>query len=155
MRFAENLLQSSQFIHMCDDFFSDELNNLIQVTAILQGRGEISDEDRNDRLRKLQTELNLGDYTKDQPDPPVVLDIRLPSDGMRVMLFDHVFHLIEKNLKKLKKVHKSSEMEKHQEVIELIKKYYPIKLKGAYRKFRQQDQKMMQQNFEKNISRAS
>ena len=76
---------------------------------------------------------------------------------MRVMLFDNIHHLIEKNLKKIRKVHsrKSSDLLKHEEVIEQIKKYYPIKLKGAFRKFKQQDMKMMQQNFEKNISYAS
>ena len=37
--FAEQLLQSSQFIHMCDDFFSDELNNFQMMVAILKREG--------------------------------------------------------------------------------------------------------------------
>jgi hypothetical protein len=50
VRFASALLKSTQFIHFCDEFFSDvsvggdgELTNYQMLRAIMQARGEVSD----------------------------------------------------------------------------------------------------------------
>lgn len=97
--FAKNLVKSSQFIHLCDDYFSEELTNLDMLCAIFKKRGLDTEEDPCSENRDDMKFDVAREFTEEEDDnEPVVFDIRMPQDEQRVMLFDKLQFLIDKTV---------------------------------------------------------
>ena len=78
--FAQKLMESSQFIHFCDDFFSDELNNFQMLHAILKSRGEIHSNNDQRRDTYIPGDETRAAKQKWPEQDPVVFNFRMPAD---------------------------------------------------------------------------
>ena len=83
---------------------------------------------------------------------PVTFNFRMPGDHQRVMLFENLLYMNESSLKKREKdmtrrtnehIISNKDALLYDKIIQTIKTLYPVKIKGTYKNFSNQDAKMM------------
>ena len=105
--FAEKLLKSSQFVHLCDDCDNEDFNNFMMLNSILNQRPVKQNSDLPEGL-----DLNIIGLkeTKSLPlkletNKPLEITFRVPSYKKRLLLFEKLLFLIEQDVKSVSYTH--------------------------------------------------